>query len=175
MDYFELYDIEESFDIDESLVKSKFYELSKKFHPDFYINESQEKQQEILELSTVNNKAYQVLSNPTKRIEYILIKHNLISEGEKYQLPSDFLMEMMDVNEKLMDLEIERDTEILDSVQKEVEEIEDGLSGELKRYTIDYAERPADEKISDLLKIKDLYYRQKYLWRIRESLKKFQS
>ena len=62
MNYFDLYGIKESFNVDQALVKRKFYELSKLYHPDFYINESEEKQQEILDLSTLNNKAYQVLS-----------------------------------------------------------------------------------------------------------------
>ena len=64
MNYFEFYDMPESFTLDEALIKKKFYELSKEYHPDFYANEDEAKQQEILELSTLNNKAYQTLSNP---------------------------------------------------------------------------------------------------------------
>ena len=99
MNYFELYDLPISFQIDNTLVKKKFYELSKRFHPDFYVNESQEKQAEILELSTINNKAYQVLSDPLKRIEYVLSLHDMLAEGDKYALPQDFLMDMMDVEQ----------------------------------------------------------------------------
>lgn len=62
--YFELYDLPPTFKVDEALLKKKFYALSKEFHPDYYANESKEKQDEILELSTLNNKAYKVLSDP---------------------------------------------------------------------------------------------------------------
>uniref|UniRef100_UPI003D7F577D DnaJ domain-containing protein n=1 Tax=Pedobacter sp. TaxID=1411316 RepID=UPI003D7F577D len=90
MDYFELYGLPVSFNPDLAIVKQKFYELSKKYHPDFFINESQEKQEEVLELSTLNNKAYQVLSDPQKRLHYILSIKGLIKEGENYVLPQSF-------------------------------------------------------------------------------------
>ncbi|RZL52049.1 MAG: Fe-S protein assembly co-chaperone HscB, partial [Pedobacter sp.] len=44
MNYFELYELPISFNPDQAIVKQQFYALSKKFHPDFYINESEEKQ-----------------------------------------------------------------------------------------------------------------------------------
>ncbi|HYK76212.1 MAG TPA: Fe-S protein assembly co-chaperone HscB [Daejeonella sp.] len=173
MNYFELYDLPVKFHVDEALVKKKFYELSKLYHPDFYANESQEKQQEILELSTLNNKAYQVLSNPLKRIEYILSLHELMAEGDKYQLPQDFLMEMMEVNEALMEQEFEPNATSLQSIQSQVEEIETALFDELKLQTEAFDAENTDQHKSTLLKIKDIWYRQKYLLRIRESLNRF--
>ena len=175
MNYFEFYAVPESFDIDENLVKRKFYELSKTYHPDFYIAEPEEKQQEILELSTLNNKAYQVLSNPQKRLEYILHLHGHALEGEKYQLPQDFLMEMMEVNEALMELEMEPDEQVLASTLKQIEEIEADLKSDLSLLTTGFDTKDAASKETLLLRIKDIYYRQKYLLRIRESLNKFAS
>ena len=175
MDYFELYTLPVSFHVDEGQVKKKFYELSKKFHPDFYINESDEKQAEILELSTENNKAYQVLSNPLKRIEYVLQLNNLMVEGDKYQLPQDFLMEMMEVNETLMELEFDDDPLALEKIRNEIAAIEKGLFDELYQYTNQFDAEANLENETILLKIKDIWYRQKYLLRIRESLNKFAS
>jgi len=170
--YFELYNLPEQFNQDEKAVKKKFYELSKKFHPDFYVNESDEKQQEILELSTLNNKAYQTLSDPLKRIEYILSLHGMLAEGDKYVLPQDFLMEMMDVNEALMDLQMEPDQSRLLQVQEDVNQIEASLFDELKKQTdlFDSAENERDELLRE---IRDIWYREKYLMRIKESLNKF--
>src|SRR5579883_1551452 len=78
MNYFEFYNIPESFDPDQAELKRTFYSLSKQYHPDFHANEDEAKQQEILELSTLNNKAYQTLSDPDKRLEYILKLHDLV-------------------------------------------------------------------------------------------------
>ena len=92
MNYFELYDLQISFNPDQKLVKQKFYALSKQYHPDFYINESQEKQAEVLELSTLNNKAFQILKDPQRRLHYILELKGVLVEGENYALPQSFLV-----------------------------------------------------------------------------------
>ena len=175
MNYFEFYGIPEAFNVDQSVVKRKFYELSKTYHPDFYINHSEEKQQEILDLSTINNKAYQVLSSASKRLEYILQLHLHVVDGEKYQLPQAFLMEMMDVNEDLMELEFEADPEAIQNISERVSLIEEDLLSELDGLTKEFDEAKEDQRENLLLKIKDLYYRQKYLLRIRDSLNKFAS
>jgi len=170
-DYFDFYELPVAFHPDLDAVKAKFYAFSKKFHPDFYANESEAKQQEVLDLSTLNNKAYQVLSNPQKRLKYVLELKGIVETDEGYQLPQSFLMEMMDVNEALMDLKFEPDAEKLQQVKSEVDAIEFQLNDELHDLT-----KKADENPSDstglLSAIKDIFYRQKYIARIREQLTK---
>ena len=168
-DYFEFYELPVQFNPDQQLVKAKFYAFSKQYHPDFYANESEEKQQEVLELSTLNNKAYQTLSNASKRLKYVLELKGIVATDEGYQLPQSFLMEMMDVNEALMDLEFEPDEAKLDAVKKDItlieKQLEDNLSGLLRQFD----EHPEDsEKL--LPEIKDIFYRQKYITRIRSRL-----
>ncbi len=172
MNYFELYDLPISFHPDQNVVKKQFYALSKKYHPDFYINESVEKQDEVLELSTLNNKAFQVLKNPQKILPYVLELKGEISEGENYVLPQSFLMEMMDVNEIIMDLQFEPDNEKLTKVKEEITQIEQGLGGELLSYTNKFEDASEDEQRVGLAKIKDIYYRNKYVQRLKESLAK---
>jgi len=174
MNYFEFYGIEQAFSADEAAVKRKFYQLSKEYHPDFYVNDSLEKQQEILELSTLNNKAFQVLSKPEKRLEYILQLHNQIAEGDKYQLSQDFLMEMMEINESLMELEFDFDAAALENINKQIFSVEEDLLLELNMNTSRFDKsQNQEEKELFLLKIKDLYYRQKYLLRIKDRLNTF--
>ena len=172
MDYFELYGLPVTFNPDQKVVKQKFYELSKKFHPDFHINESAEIQEEVLLMSTMNNKAYQVLTDPQKRLHYILDLKGLIQEGENYVLPQSFLMDMMEVNEALMDLEFEPDAAKLLEVRMQVDEIEKSLFDELSVLTTGFEALPEAEQQEALLKIKDIYYRNKYLLRIGETLSK---
>ncbi|MDT3401856.1 Fe-S protein assembly co-chaperone HscB [Mucilaginibacter terrae] len=172
INYFEFYDIPESFNLDEAALKKKFYALSKQYHPDFYAGEDEAKQQEILEISTINNKAYQTLSNPAKRLEYILKQHDLVSEGAKPQLPSDFLMEMMDLNERLMEAD---DAEKLAEIRAETLVVEDDLNTQLQALTTDYESLNDTAKNDRLNHIADIYFRQKYLLRIKDSLNTFAS
>ncbi|QQL51067.1 Fe-S protein assembly co-chaperone HscB [Mucilaginibacter ginkgonis] len=170
INYFEFYNIPESFNPDEVALKKQFYGLSKEYHPDFFANEGDEKQQEILELSTINNKAYQTLSDPTKRLAYILTSHGLLDEGSKPQLPGDFLMEMMDINERLMEAD---DEDEIGRIGAEVAEIGEGLQQQLNCYTGDYETLDDTAREDRLNKIADIYYRQKYLLRIKETLNTF--
>ncbi|WP_158795305.1 Fe-S protein assembly co-chaperone HscB [Pedobacter sp. L105] len=175
MNHFEFYNLPVSFTPDAKLVKQQFYALSKKYHPDFYINEPEEKQEEVLALSTLNNKAYQVLSDPQLRLPYILELKGLLTEGEGYSLPQDFLMEMMELSEALMELQFEPDVIQLESIKKDVALIEEGMQQHLHKLTTDYDRQNEDEQGLILASIKDLYYRKKYLCRINDSVVKLES
>lgn len=166
-DYFQFYELPVQFNPDQQAIKAKFYALSKQFHPDFYANESQEKQDEVLSLSTLNNKAYQTLSNSKKRLKYVLELKGIVKADESYQLPQSFLMEMMEVNEVLMDLEFEPDAEKTNQIRQEVESIQNALTDELNSL-MEQFDSSADHPEALLLSIKDNFYRQKYIDRIKE-------
>lgn len=172
MNYFELYSLPISFHPDQQLVKQQFYALSKKYHPDFYINESAEKQEEVLELSTLNNKAFQVLKNQQKVLQYVLELKGVISEGENYALPQSFLMDMMDVNEAIMDVQFDPDPEKQKLIQANLAEIEEALHHDLESNTKAFDQLNESEQQIHLQKIKDIYYRNKYIQRIKDSLAK---
>ena len=168
MNYFEFYELPVSFHVDQKQVKRKFYELSKKYHPDFFVNHTTEKQAEILELATLNNKAYQVLSNPGKLVKYVLELEGMLEEGEKYQLPQAFLMDMME-------LEFDEGGYVPAEVHEQVRGIEQELQQELERFTNEFDRVDKMQRAECLKEIKDIWYRQKYLLRIRDSLNRFAS
>ena len=170
INYFDFYGIPESFHPDVAALKKKFYEFSKEYHPDFYATDTDEKQQEILELSTINNKAWQTLSDPAKRLEYILRQHELLVDGAKPALPGDFLMEMMDINERLMEID---DADQWAEINNEVMSVDDDINQKLHSLTKDYQTLDDAAKENRLNEILDIYYRQKYLLRIKESLNTF--
>jgi len=172
MTYFELYDLPVSFHPDQNVVKQQFYALSKKYHPDFYINESAEKQEEVLELSTLNNKAFQVLKDPQKVLQYVLTLKEVIAEGENYTLPQSFLMEMMDVNEAIMDLQFDPDPEKTVEIKQQITDFAQNLDQELAQYTQGFETLDEEQQTAQLAKIKDIHYRSKYLRRLQESLTK---
>jgi len=169
-DYFEFYGLPIQFNPDQQEVKAKFYAFSKQYHPDFYANESEEKQEEVLALSTLNNKAYQTLSNAKKRLKYVLELKGIVETDEGYQLPQSFLMEMMDINEALMDLQFEPDAEKLTEVRKNIDVIEGDLKKELSDLMNQFDSNPTAASEALLAAVKDNFYRQKYIDRIREKL-----
>jgi len=172
MTYFELYDIPESFLLDEKALKNTYYQLSREYHPDFYANEPQEKQQEILQLSTQNTNAYRTLSDPDLRMQYILKQHGVLEEGNN-EIPSDFLMDMMDLNEELMELEFDFDADKF----HELGERSSGLTAQLDNDILPtlqrYPELHGITKEEALQQVKTYYLKKKYLLRIQETLSKF--
>jgi molecular chaperone HscB len=169
--YFEFYNLPLSFNLDETVLKRTFYANSKQFHPDFFTLESEEKQAEILELSTLNTEAYKTLSDFEKRMKYILdLKGVMGKEGEN-KLPQDFLMDMMDINEALMELEMDYDEAAHQKVLTDVQTIENQLFMEVKDTLENYQEGITPP--SELEEVKNFYLKKRYLLRIRENLSKF--
>lgn len=164
MNYFELYNIPVSFQPDLILIKKKFYELSRQYHPDFFTNSSEEEQVEVLEKSSLVNKAFKTFSNPDETIKYVLQLKGLLEEEEKYQLPPDFLMEVMEINEQLMDAKIDVATEKIQGYTTQVSTLQNEIYEPVKQIVEHYQEGNISEK--ELLQVKEYYYKKKYLNRI---------
>ncbi len=160
-----------SFEVDAAALRQIFFANSKKYHPDFYTLESEEKQAEILELSTLNNQAYKTLSDFDKRMKYILELKEVLGEEGQNKIPQDFLMEMMDINEKLMELEFDYDSESHNQVTKEINQLEQSLLDNIQEDLKSFASNSG----ANLISIKEYYLKKRYLLRIRENLNKFAS
>ena len=168
--YFEFYDLKPSFLLDEAALKRIFYKKSKEYHPDFYTLESEEKQAEILGLSTLNNKAYKTLGDFQNRMHHVLDLKGLIEEEGKASLPQSFLMEMMDVNEAIMELQFDRDADQHQKVLNDILAIEEEEFKKIQLFLEAYNHDHPD--INVLNHVKDYYFKHKYLLRLKENLEK---
>jgi molecular chaperone HscB len=173
VNYFELYGIPESFLPDEPLLKKKYYSLSRQYHPDFHANENPERQKEVLELSTLNTNAYRTLSDFDRRMQYILQQHGLLEEGQKNEMPADFLMEMMEINEQIMELEFDADPEVAERLRLESEALLAQLDNDIRPHLERYPEASRERQEQIRQQAKGYFQKKKYLLRIRESLNKF--
>lgn len=120
MNYFEFYDLKPSWNINLEELRQKYYAKSKSLHPDYFTLSTQEEQAEMLEMTALNNKAFKTLMDRMLRIRYILQMHNVLPEEGQAKLPQDFLMQMMDLNENLMEMQF--DPQLKETVQKEMKD-----------------------------------------------------
>ncbi|MBS1592200.1 MAG: DnaJ domain-containing protein, partial [Bacteroidetes bacterium] len=120
MNYFELYNIPISFIVNANEVKKKYYELSRKLHPDFFSNTTEEERAEVLEKSSAVNKAFKIFTNEDELIKYVLQLKELLQEEEKYNLPNSFLIEMLELNEALTDAKMEEDDDKIKNVKLQI-------------------------------------------------------
>lgn len=174
--YFEIFGLVEQLCLDETKLKAKFLELSKQNHPDFFINNPEKYNRSQVYTSQLNE-AYKVLSIFNTRLAYVLKQHDLLEES-KNKLPQDFLMEMMDINETIMDLQMDFDAERWGSVHEEVHSISNQFTEKMNQLAGSYDQTSIDDskkKRSLLEDLRIIYLKQKYVLRLQESLDKFAS
>lgn len=157
MNYFELFEIEPTpLMSDHSLVNKKYQVLQKKFHPDFFTGASEDEKEEMLQKSASVNEGYKVLKNKQKLIEYFLREKDVIRTDEKFDLPPEFLMEMMDINESISEGE-------KGAAEKMVQDFELNLTGTVKEIL---EKKPSEIIAKELERLKEYFYKTKYLQRV---------
>jgi molecular chaperone HscB len=163
--YFDFYGLPVKFNLNEKELKAKYFTLLKSNHPDFFVNDP-EKYNESLLNSSLNNEAYKCLSNFMSRANHILSLSGLALEDK---LPSDFLMEMMDINETLDDLQQEPDSIRLQLLIDEISGINTALDIELKELA-EISDSYYSLPEMPLKKVKENLLKHKYILRLRETL-----
>jgi molecular chaperone HscB len=159
MNYYTLFELAETPTVNKQLLASKYIALQKKYHPDFFTTENEAAQEDALEISAQVNKAYNTFKNEDKTLAYFLELKSIITNDEKYNLPPDFLMEMMELNESIEENE---------DVTEKVNLFENTLQEDVKALLA--ADRAAIFTDIELQQLKAYHYKKKYLQRILDRL-----
>ncbi|MFO1258697.1 MAG: Fe-S protein assembly co-chaperone HscB [Gammaproteobacteria bacterium] len=100
--YFELFQLAPTYEIEITRLKLRYYELQQQFHPDQY-QEAAEKRQ-ASQLSAYINDAYQTLQCGIKRATYLLSLNGIqLNQTQTVTLSPEFLMEQMAFRERLVE------------------------------------------------------------------------
>jgi molecular chaperone HscB len=104
-DYFEVFGLGRTLAVDVAALQRRFYELSRRWHPDFHQAAPPAEQARALEESARVNAAYRALRDPIARVEYLirLEEGRDTKEGAavKPQAPPELLAEMFEIHEAL--------------------------------------------------------------------------
>ena len=105
MNYFEVFGLERKLGIDVARLQAQFYELSRRWHPDYQQSAPAAEQAQALEQSALVNAAYRALRDPIARIEYLvrLEEGRETKEGAAVtpQAPPELLAEVFEIQEAL--------------------------------------------------------------------------
>lgn len=102
MNYFNLFDLPQKFELEINNLTSKFYALQKKFHPDVHQQEKSKKHLLHLKKSILLNQGYQILKNPLKRAEYLLfLNHIQINKEKEIVFKLQFLKKQLKLYEQI--------------------------------------------------------------------------
>ncbi len=161
VDYFDFFGLPRQISIDQGLLKKSYYENMRSYHPDTYDGESDDAERQ----SALNNEAYKTLANDESRIIHLL---DLQGEWpEKPQLPQLFLMEMMDLNEKIMEWKMDGvDPTEEETIRMEIASVDQELNAELQNAIDGYD----SENTDNISKLRDALLKRRYLKRLEENL-----
>ena len=168
VNYFDLFELPQALELDKAALTQKYYALNKLYHPDKFTLSSEAEQTEALEMSSKVNEGYKLLRKKQSRIHHLLELHNAAPQEGQTSMPQDFLMEMMDVNEAIMDYKMDPSEEGKNQVEVLLSRFEEELEAQLSelQQDLDFA-APAPEKLEIL---KDYFLKSKYLRRLKDNL-----
>ena len=125
--YFELFDLETSFFIDDDQLKAAYRREISRFHPDNYATKSESEKLQALQNTSLLNTAFTSLKTPLNRASYLLKMQGLDPFDERDTVMNhDFLMSQIDLREELEVIEEGRDSlgleDFLERVDLHIEE-----------------------------------------------------
>jgi molecular chaperone HscB len=161
MNYFELFDLPISLSIDKADLRRRYYARSRAVHPDLQVEQEEQ-------AAAITNEAYRVLSDDDARLRHLLSLHH-VHTMENEQLPPDFLMEMMEINEAIMEIETDADAQ---PVLGQVAEYEATMAESIADLHTTWPTLP-DQITNALERLKMFAIKRRYILRIRENLSKF--
>lgn len=153
MNYYDLFEIPISLSIDRALLSKRYFELQKSFHPDYFTMADEAEQEAALEKTALLNKAFKIFKDADATIKYLLQMKEMLTEEEKYPLSPDFLMEVMELNESLSA-----------GTAAQISAMEDDIYAPVRNIIANYND--AKVTTDELLKLKEYYFKKKYLQRI---------
>ena len=99
--YFQLFEIEKSLFIDLNVLEDKYLELQKEFHPDKYVNASDQEKRISLQITSYINEAYNTLKNDYLKSIYLLkIEGYKLEDQNNTISDSVFLVHQMELREE---------------------------------------------------------------------------
>lgn len=135
IDYFQLFDLPQSFDIDVVALSPRYRDLQRQFHPDRVAAEAADVQRVAVQQAADINAAFNVLKDPVLRARHLLdlagyplnIESTTVSD-------TDFLMGQMELREQLEEAETHEQMAALRA------EAEDWLQNLGREFALDHRE-----------------------------------
>ena len=121
--YFELFDLETSFFIDESSLKEAYQREIARFHPDQFASRGDSEKLQALQNSSLLNSAVESIKSPLYRASYVLKLEGIDAFDERdTSMDHDFLISQIELREELELLRLKQNPDDLEHYLDKVEE-----------------------------------------------------
>lgn len=154
--------------IDVNDLQKRFYELSRRWHPDRYTRKSAGEQADALEATAVLNDAYRTLRDPVRRAEYLLTEEGFpVGEQRSRDVPPELLEEVFELNMMLEELKGGDDSARpqLEAAKQNFVELRSNVDSDLENLFAKYdSAEPASETAKQALhEIRGALNRRRYI------------
>ncbi len=122
-DFFAVFELPHRLRLDTAALEKQFYTMSRRLHPDRFVNRPAEEQDDVLRRSSLLNDAYRTLRDPVQRTQHLLALEGIeieeqskaatdaarASGAEKKQaVPPELLEEVFELNMQLAEMRAAR-------------------------------------------------------------------
>ena len=121
--YFELFDLETSFFIDESSLKEAYQREIARFHPDQFASRGDSEKLQALQNTSLLNTAFESIKSPLNRASYLLKFEGIDAFDERdTKMDHDFLISQIELREELELLRLKQNPDDLEDYLDKVED-----------------------------------------------------
>ena len=137
--YFQLFEIEKSLFIDLNVLEEKYLELQKEFHPDKYVNASEQEKRLSIQITSYINVAYNTLKNDYLKSIYLLkIEGYKLDDQNNTISDSVFLMHQMELREEFEKIKINKNPKEHENFCIKIKELKNKC---LEKFKINYQKK----------------------------------
>jgi molecular chaperone HscB len=165
--YFELFDLPSTFDLDLANLAARYRDLQRRFHPDRFASGTEPERRLSLQLTAQVNAAFQVLKDPIARARYLLGLQGVdTGEDTDTTMGTAFLVEQMELRESLDEAREASDRHArLETLRQRVDQELTARSAQLDSCFLESSE-PAYRKARNL--VREMQFLQKLAREIEE-------
>ena len=149
--FFELFNIEISVDINKSDLDEKVKILQNNFHPDKFTNGSDFEKRLALQISSYINDGYKILGDIVLRVDYILKINNFNKDESTTINDIDFLQEQIMYNELIESLKENLEENVIDD---NLSDIKLKLKNTINNIKLSYQDREFEDMWQNLSKLR---------------------
>ena len=166
--YFDFFELDRKLQLDGEQLQRRFYELSRRWHPDRFSRKGTSEQALALEATSVLNDGYRTLRDPVKRAEYLLAEEGFpIGEQRSKDVPAELLEEVFELNMALEELKSGDDSARpqLESAKQNFLSLRNGVDRELETLFAKYdaADAQSETAKQALHEVRSVLNRRRYI------------
>jgi molecular chaperone HscB len=131
--HFELFGLSAFYGLDQAVLEKAYRQIQAQVHPDRFAHAGDAERRASLQWTTRVNEAYRTLKDPVQRGRHLLELHGVdVAFETNTQMPTDFLMQQLELREELESATGGKDSSRLDGLrarlQSQKKDLEKGIA-----------------------------------------------